>query len=556
MQQTKKSDQIVLIFLAALTGINLLQSHLTELIFDEAYYWYFAKDLAWGYFDHPPAVAFFVKLGSLLFDGELGVRFFAPWLLSGSIYFIWKLIESPKKHEHVLLFCLISSSLALLNAYGFFMLPDTPLIFFSTLFLFAYQGFLKKERVQNIFLLALSMALIMYSKYHAFLLIVFVILGNIRILLNLNFWKAIGLSLLFYTPHLVWLFENDFAPLRYHFFDRADSYYKISYTTEYLLGLIGIMGFASPWIYYSLVKTHSQNKFDKSLKYTVWGIIIFFLFSSFNRRTQAQWPMLIIIPLFIFVFRYAINHPKFKKGLTVASSVSLVVICYLRFAMLFPSLIPFSYETHGNKAWAMELKEKTNGLPVIFTNSYRNASMYSFYSGVDAYSLNDLKFRLNQYDLDTSELRFQNKKVAYITNSEAYSPSFSVQQAFKNRTLKGIIVANFSSWRKLKIETETQNIKSFSQPQPITIINPYNVNIPIEKLELHGVTLDEKKRIIDTLKIKVNDYDAPIIKANSFMNLKISILDHTPENIEKYFRLSISENELPYGFNGEIIPIK
>ncbi len=44
---------------------NTLQAIFTELIYDEAYYWYFSKQLDWGYFDHPPMVAAMIALGNL-----------------------------------------------------------------------------------------------------------------------------------------------------------------------------------------------------------------------------------------------------------------------------------------------------------------------------------------------------------------------------------------------------------------------------------------------------------------------------------------------------------
>ncbi|MDO7619948.1 MAG: 4-amino-4-deoxy-L-arabinose transferase, partial [Flavobacteriaceae bacterium] len=53
---------------------NTLQAVFTELIYDEAYYWYFSKQLDWGYFDHPPMVAAMIALGQLFFKGTLGVR--------------------------------------------------------------------------------------------------------------------------------------------------------------------------------------------------------------------------------------------------------------------------------------------------------------------------------------------------------------------------------------------------------------------------------------------------------------------------------------------------
>jgi hypothetical protein len=61
---------LLLIWLA----INLLQSAFTELAHDEAYYWMYSRNLAWGYFDHPPFIAILIKLGYALIPEEIGVR--------------------------------------------------------------------------------------------------------------------------------------------------------------------------------------------------------------------------------------------------------------------------------------------------------------------------------------------------------------------------------------------------------------------------------------------------------------------------------------------------
>ena len=40
---------------------------------DEAYYWLWSRHLAAGYYDHPPAIAFLIRLGTLLF-GDTRIR--------------------------------------------------------------------------------------------------------------------------------------------------------------------------------------------------------------------------------------------------------------------------------------------------------------------------------------------------------------------------------------------------------------------------------------------------------------------------------------------------
>src|SRR3954453_2879850 len=60
---------------AALVVLRLVAAAWTPLTFDEAYYWMWSKHLAGGYYDHPPAVALVIRLGTMIAgDTELGVR--------------------------------------------------------------------------------------------------------------------------------------------------------------------------------------------------------------------------------------------------------------------------------------------------------------------------------------------------------------------------------------------------------------------------------------------------------------------------------------------------
>src|ERR1700712_4279719 len=60
---------------AGLVLLRLIAAAWTPLTFDEAYYWMWSKNLAGGYYDHPPMVALVIRLGTLIAgDTELGVR--------------------------------------------------------------------------------------------------------------------------------------------------------------------------------------------------------------------------------------------------------------------------------------------------------------------------------------------------------------------------------------------------------------------------------------------------------------------------------------------------
>src|SRR4030095_12750726 len=156
-----------ILLLSAWFTVNLIQSLFTGIAYDEAYYWMWAKQLDWGYFDHPPMVALFVKLSSLIFSDELSVRFTTILAQLASLFLLWKIIdEKEATKEKVILFFAIAASIPIFQVYGFITTPDSPLLFFTALFLYSYKRFLSSEKWINILLLSVSMAGLIYSTYH------------------------------------------------------------------------------------------------------------------------------------------------------------------------------------------------------------------------------------------------------------------------------------------------------------------------------------------------------------------------------------------------------
>jgi 4-amino-4-deoxy-L-arabinose transferase-like glycosyltransferase len=152
-------------FLFLFFVINVLQGSYTALLEDEAYYWFWSQDMAFGYFDHPPMVALWIKLSSFFFNGEFGLRFMSTLSFSLMLWVIWLMIDFKDKQQHVVLFYLLIVSMAMIQIYGFIITPDTPLVLFTALFLLAYKRFLQEENFLNVVFLATAMAGMLYSKY-------------------------------------------------------------------------------------------------------------------------------------------------------------------------------------------------------------------------------------------------------------------------------------------------------------------------------------------------------------------------------------------------------
>lgn len=549
-------SKVFFVFLGVFLLLNLLQAYFTPLIYDETYYWYYSQNMAWGYFDHPPMVALLAKLGGLLSKGEIGVRIVGCLMGGGTLTFLWLILDGKEKEKHVPLFFLLAFSMVLFNAYGFFTLPDTPLLFFTALFLWLYKQFLKKNSLGLALLLGLCMACLLYSKYHAVLVIFFVFLSNLRLFFNKYAWVAVVSALLAYAPHFYWLLENDFISVKYHLFERPNQPYSFDeFTLGYLLNLIVNFGLLFPWFYWALFKTKSDNKFNKSLLFLSYGIIVFFFLSSFHRRAQAQWVIAICIPMLILTFNFLTHHNGPKKWLWRIGIISTVLIFYARAWLVYHPLIPFmGYETHGPKEWVQTLKGIVGDTPVVFENSYRRAPMYAFYSGNPAFSLNNIYYRQNQYSIDSSEFDFQHKRVAYVTPF-AKSGEFTYVP-FRTNRYYGWYIDNFESFRKLQCLV-TDPIDITSKGQLLKVYNPYTKGIALEKLKFSVAYLDRYKDIIEIQRFEISPIDkgTNTLKAQDTTTLRFSFPKPEKES-PKFIKFSISENGLPSGINSPSIKVK
>ncbi|MDW7690475.1 glycosyltransferase family 39 protein [Flammeovirgaceae bacterium SG7u.111] len=444
------------IFYAIWLLISLMQAGFTELFHDEAYYWLYSTEMAWGYFDHPPMVAFLIKLGYSIFGNELGARLLIVLLNTLAIFLLEELI----KPEKPLYFYLVVASVAVFHA-GFLATPDAPLLFFSASFFWVYKRFLDKPSSLTILLLGLNMSLLLLSKYHGVLVIGFTVLSNLKLLKNGKFWLAALIGIIGFAPHLWWQYENGFPTFMYHLFERSGDKYRFSFTSEYLLGQLFVPG---PIIGFLLLylgfKFKPQNSFDKALKFNLYGIYLFFLFMSFKGRVEAHWTFVAALPLVYTSFKNPASAKAFSKSLKIIVPISLVLLLTARAFLMYNFLPQGKVETefHGWDEWAKDLQKEVNGLPVAFMNSYQNASKYTFYTGEKAISLNNPYGRRNQFGLWDWEKEMQGEEVILVANYDAKGYD-SLQTDIKLVLYKNIENFRTFSYIKMPVEQRDYEVK-------------------------------------------------------------------------------------------------
>ena len=286
-------------FLALWLYINLLSATFTGLAHDEAYYWMYSRNLDWGYFDHPPATAVLIKIGSWISKNELGVRMANVIAITASIILLWSMCK--KYGKDLLLFIILLSGTIIFHVYGFIIVPDAPLLVSAAFYFWTLEKFINNQS-RYIIPLSIAVALMLYSKYHSVLILFFTILAYPQLLKKKSFWLVALGSFLLFLPHILWQIHHNYPTLQFHLLNRFKKPYIISNTTNYIFGVILITGPLLSFIYwYAVYKVKLNTVWEKILKYNAVGFVIFFFISSFRGKLSLTGIVWLLFPYLFLV---------------------------------------------------------------------------------------------------------------------------------------------------------------------------------------------------------------------------------------------------------------
>jgi hypothetical protein len=543
--------------------INLIQSGFTELIHDEAYYYYYAANLSWGYFDHPPMIALFIKLGTMLSSNEWGVRL----LICVSSVITMALVIKLANVRNYLLFFVLWFSVLIIHVGGFVAVPDVPLIFISILFFVGYRNYLDKQNWQNILFVAISIAMLFYTKYTGILVVFFTVLSNLKLIKQKAFWLIVLLVIVLMIPHLIWQIKHDFVTPYYHLVERNTGFhFTWQNVIEYITGQIGILNpFVAFILIYFGLTFKPADAFDKALKYNAFGVLILGLIMSFRSHVEANWTSTAIIPLLIIAYQEIENKRKIIKTIYILGSISAVLIIVLRSLMII-NYLPAKYkhhfrvEFHDWDTWANEINEKAGKKPVAFINSYQRASKYYYYANDKTYTFSTCKYRLNEFDVRGVEKQFLGDSVMFFHNDEAFGlipetlmpiPGLDSMNLSTGEKLFFTTIKDYRTYNFLKIEFNTLAFRADEIAElPIEIINKTGTPVVLESDSLGvkiAVVFYQKGEVVFYEEVK--NITGIKIEERYQTRIKVKI----PEQAgEYYFRVVLRSGWLPPGLNSRI----
>jgi 4-amino-4-deoxy-L-arabinose transferase-like glycosyltransferase len=300
--------RIVIAAAAACLGLLALQLALigrVELTFDEAYYVLWSRRLAWGYLDHPPMVAAWIRASTALFGpSEFGVRALGTLILGATPMLIswmaWRLFGSIRAAALASLMWVAMP----LAAGAPIVVPDTPLAFFWTLASAALVEIWRTRRAAWWLALGLALGLALLSKFTAAFLAAGVALALLTTP-SLRRWgasiapyAAAALALAIFAPFLAWNAEHGWATFAKQLGRVPAHGFSPQYLVEFVLSQIGLM---NPLVFLAVVAAigaalsargrplAAADEARRLLIASIAPAILYFALHALHDRVQGNW---------------------------------------------------------------------------------------------------------------------------------------------------------------------------------------------------------------------------------------------------------------------------
>ncbi len=215
------ADRLVrfaVILTVVLTTIRLAVAGRFDLFFDEAYYWVWSEQLAAGYYDHPPMVAYFIRAGTMLFgDTEFGVRFFGVLAGAADAFLVFGIMHALTANRRIAAWSMILMGVTTMSAFSVMMVPDQPMMLFWLAALYGLARIARGGRPAWWLFVGLMGGLAAVSKLTTLFLALAVPLW-LAVVPSLRVWfrrpwiyAATAVALIVFLPVLLWNIENEWA---------------------------------------------------------------------------------------------------------------------------------------------------------------------------------------------------------------------------------------------------------------------------------------------------------------------------------------------------------
>jgi len=437
---------------------------------DEAQYWTWSRDLSWGYYSKPPAIAWQIWLGGKLFGNtELGVRFGSIILSSLLSVVLYVFARSCRLKPQTAFWSgavFALTPLGMLSA--LFAITDVGMVLFWTLSVLIVAKALANEKTPSYMILGLVImagALFKWSIYF-FWPIIFVAMLFFPFLRSRNIFWGMAISLLGLLPSFIWNTSHQWATFRHVLRTMTGGQSSDLGTTplskgnafEFLGAQIVLL---SPILFILLVialldyRKKTKVSPNPALSFCLFIFFVPFVLGliwSCLTKLQGNWIDYIYPSTIVFLCAYCCESVSWGRIWLKIGTLFSLILCLLALSIPYVqehSLLgryPIAYRLnpfHHNIGWnnlseALIQSGYDSSQHFLFGDKYQMSSILSFYGPHQkrAYFLNLQGVRKNQFSYWPSMAQDQLGKTGYFVLAENSPHLEKEQQATIDRYQK------------------------------------------------------------------------------------------------------------------------
>ena len=383
--------------------LRLVFSAHVELLPEETYYWAYARHLDIGYLDHPPGVAWLIRLGTTLFgDTEFGVRFGALCCGAVTAFFVYRLTKNLFGEGSAFIALAMSQILPYFFLSGMLMTPDAPLAATWAASVYFLERALCGGWSRAWIWAGLALGLGLLSKYSIGLLAVAVLVFMLvdapsrRWFFRWEPYAGLLVAAVVFAPVVIWNAQHDWMSFAFQTARRLAeqprfSLHKLVGAVVILLtptGLLALCAVRAP-------KTRSV----RLLWFAVWIPLAVFVVFSLRHEVKLDWTGALwaaSIPLMAYGFTASAGAPRPASWLRTAWPATLIVLLlvysagFYHLALGIPGLgynrhtewMPVEWRDLGREVdnLADAIRAQGDNVLVVGMDRYALASELAFYS--------------------------------------------------------------------------------------------------------------------------------------------------------------------------------
>jgi len=423
-------DRKVLILFIWVVFLHVLFNQSLQLHYDEAYYWVWSKNLDLSYYDHPPMIAYLIRLTTLFSDKEFFVRLAAVICSTTTIIMMYKTALRMFGQKAGDITVILALAWPILEGTFFITTIDSPLLMFWSITLYCVvRGFIENQRC-FVYLSGVFLGFALLSKYTAILILpgIFIYLlltpAKRKLLWNPDTYLALLLAIIVFSPVIYWNYQHEWISFAFQFKHGISTERQINFASmgDYIGSTIGA---ANPFISLTIfafifIKRRQLLSNEKYLLLisVFLFIVLFFGYNSLYKFMEANWVAPAYISGIIFV---ATCLAEYNLRWVYRTAITLVLILLPIVKMpdifiprQFQSKIPAINAFMGNKQLYVQIKNNyLHPGDVILSCDYGNASRGWYYLNQGrTYVLDNFKF--------TNNYRYWNDKLAFPIQNALY----------------------------------------------------------------------------------------------------------------------------------------